>query len=146
MFPPCPWISPLLLARDYSLRSFEIQVDLLAIFSHVEQKSFDISPRYKREEDPSDYENYQIKRIHSIVPDRMPHRDRFSQAEWRNCYKWGRLCSIREIRDVAGWTRIRRRIWKEHVNGMDDSRLAKIARNRKPNTSNGHLPRRRCES
>jgi hypothetical protein len=48
------------------------------------------------------------------------------------------ICNICEIQDVIRWTRIRREAWRDHVNGMDDNRLAKIAENRIPNTS-GHL-------
>ncbi|KAH0954500.1 hypothetical protein HN011_012000 [Eciton burchellii] len=40
-----------------------------------------------------------------------------------------------EIQDVITWARIRRRAWRDHVNRMDDNRLAKIAKNGKPNTS-----------
>jgi len=39
---------------------------------------------------------------------------------------------IRNMRDST-WARIRRRIWKDHINGMDDDWLAKIAKNGKPN-------------
>jgi len=28
--------------------------------------------------------------------------------------------SIREIQDITRWARIRRRTWRDHVNGMDD--------------------------
>ncbi|KAH0953005.1 hypothetical protein HN011_012420 [Eciton burchellii] len=31
------------------------------------------------------------------------------------------------------WDRIRRRAWRDHVNRMDDNRLAKIPENKKPN-------------
>ncbi|KAH0955250.1 hypothetical protein HN011_000030 [Eciton burchellii] len=53
-------------------------------------------------------------------------RDRIHSEDVRN------IC---EIQDVIRWTRIRRRAWREHVNRIDDNRLAKIAKNGKPNTS-----------
>jgi len=37
------------------------------------------------------------------------------------------------IQNVTRWARIRKRIWRDHVNKMNDNQLAKIARNGKPN-------------
>jgi len=42
--------------------------------------------------------------------------------------------SICEIQDATRWIRIRRRASRDHVNRMDDNRLAGISKNGKPNT------------
>jgi len=42
--------------------------------------------------------------------------------------------NIRETRDVTRWATTKRRAWRDHVNKMDGNRLAKISKNRKPDT------------
>jgi len=42
-----------------------------------------------------------------------------------------RIRNIYEIQDVIRWLRIRRQVWRDHVNGVDDNQLAKIAKNGK---------------
>ena len=43
------------------------------------------------------------------------------------------------IQDIVRWSRQRRREWRDHVNRMDDEKLAKIAMSEKPNTLTYHL-------
>lgn len=43
------------------------------------------------------------------------------------------ICNTCKIQDVIRWARMRRRTWRYHVEKMDDSRLAKIAKNGKVN-------------
>lgn len=55
---------------------------------------------------------------------------------------------ICDIQDVVRWARNRRREWRDHVDRMSDDRLAKIAKEKKPNTSRppGRPPTRWYES
>mgnify|MGYP006948248671 FL=1 len=48
------------------------------------------------------------------------------------------------IQDIVRWSRQRRREWRDHVNRMDDEKLAKIAMSEKPNTlrQSGRPPKR----
>jgi len=63
-------------------------------------------------------------------------RDRILDRDTRN------IC---EMQDVIRWIRIRRRAWRDHVNGMDDNQLAKITENGKSKTPE-RLPKHWCES
>jgi hypothetical protein len=53
-----------------------------------------------------------------------------------------------EIQGVIRWARIRSRAWGDHVKRMDDDRLAKIAKDGKPNDPRppGRSPKHWCES
>lgn len=53
-----------------------------------------------------------------------------------------------EVQDVVRWARGRRREWRDHVNRMPNDRLAKIAKDKKPNTPRppGRPPTRWYES
>ncbi|XP_044760217.1 uncharacterized protein LOC123317675 [Coccinella septempunctata] len=55
---------------------------------------------------------------------------------------------ICDIQDVVRWARKRRRAWRDHVDRMSDERLAKIAKEERPNTSRppGRPPTRWYES
>lgn len=55
---------------------------------------------------------------------------------------------ICEIQDVVRWARNRRREWRDHVNRMPDDRLAKIVKDKRPNTPRppGRPPTRWYES
>jgi stage III sporulation protein SpoIIIAA len=42
------------------------------------------------------------------------------------------LQQLSGIQDIVKWTNVRRREWDAHVNRMEDNRLAKIARDNRP--------------
>jgi len=50
----------------------------------------------------------------------------------RNKIRSDHLRHLNEIQDMIKWTEVRRREWVAHVGRMEDNRLAKIARDSRP--------------
>ncbi|XP_056641765.1 uncharacterized protein LOC130448413 [Diorhabda sublineata] len=79
----------------------------------------------------------EMKTLRSITGKTL--RDRIRSNEIR------RMC---DVPDIVRWARTRRRAWRDHVNRMNNDRLAKIAKEERPNTSRppGRPPKRWYES
>ncbi|XP_060525280.1 uncharacterized protein LOC132701416 [Cylas formicarius] len=79
----------------------------------------------------------EMKTLRSITGKMPRHRIRSNEIR--------RMC---DVPDIVRWARTRRRAWRDHVNRMEDDRLAKIAKEERPNTSRppGRPPKRWYES